>query len=216
MTIRLHEVHPSLVHMPITLVPVAIGADIMGRATGNRGLLEMGRRSMDLAAAGAALSTISGLIAQEEVNADGEAKDMLITHRNINLAATVMTGLMALWRTERYRPSLAYLGLGVAGVAALTYSAYLGGTMVYQHGVGVAPAGGQWRENEPALGKGRPARVIKDVATDIARGMKHLVQELAKGKIVPWLTDGHGQQHAEGAERTGNAMSSEEQHASAT
>ncbi|HEX6965017.1 MAG TPA: DUF2231 domain-containing protein [Gemmatimonadaceae bacterium] len=216
MTIRLQEVHPSLVHLPIALVPVAIGADIMGRATGNRSLLEMGRRSMELAAAGAAVSAMSGLVAQEEVNVHDETMDMLITHRNINLAATVMTGLLALWRSERYRPSRTYLGLGLASIAAFVYSAYLGGTLVYQYGVGVAPAGGQWRANAPAIGAGRPAAVVKDVATDLAHGVKHLVQELAKGKLVPWLTDGHGPRHVVVTEGAENAKAAQAAHPPAT
>jgi uncharacterized membrane protein len=34
MTIRLQGVHPSLVHLLIALVHVAVGADILGSATG--------------------------------------------------------------------------------------------------------------------------------------------------------------------------------------
>jgi hypothetical protein len=124
--------------------------------------------------------------------------DMLITHRNINLAATVMTGLMALWRSKQDRPSVTYLGLGLAGIGALAYSAYLGGRLVYEFGVGVAPAGGQWRADAPELGAGHPGRFARAAATDLAHGVKHLGQELAKGKIVPWLTNG-ADGHAQGA-----------------
>jgi uncharacterized membrane protein len=188
MTIRLQEVHPSLVHLPISLLPLAIGADALGRATGNRGLLETGRRTVGVAAVGAALSGVSGLIAQEEVNVQGETMDMLITHRNINIAATLVTGLMAVWRSKRYRPSLGYLGLGLAGVGVLAYSAYLGGTLVYKHGVGVAPAGGQYRKNPPELGAVAEAGAFaRDAAKDLVHGVKHLAQELAQGKILPSL-----------------------------
>ena len=198
MTIRLQEVHPSLVHLPLALVPTAIGADLVGRATGDRDLLGAGRRGMALAPAGAAVSAATGLIAQEEVNVHDATMDMLITHRNINLAATVMTGLMALWRSKRDRPSVTYLGLGLAGIGALAYSAYLGGRLVYEFGVGVAPAGGQWRADAPELGAGHPGRFARAAATDLAHGVKHLGQELAKGKIVPWLTNG-ADGHAQGA-----------------
>jgi uncharacterized membrane protein len=202
MAIRLQEVHPSLVHLPISLLPVAIGADLAGRATGNRGLLETGRLAMKVAAVGAALSAVSGLIAQEEVNVHDETMDMLITHRNINLAATVVAGLMATWRGKRYRPSPTYLGIGLAGLAAVTYSAYLGGTLVYKHGVGVEPAGGQYRANPPELGAAGETKAFAAAAvTDLAHGVKHLVQEVAQGKIVPWLTDGRGTPRAAVPER---------------
>ncbi|HET8655893.1 MAG TPA: DUF2231 domain-containing protein [Longimicrobiaceae bacterium] len=189
MSIRLQEIHPSLVHFPIALLPVAIGADLLGRATGSHSLLEAGRRTIQVAAAGAAVAAVSGLVAQEEVNVEGKTMDMLITHRNINLGATVATALMARWRSGRERPTLGYLGLGVAGMAAVTYSAYLGGTLVYRYGVGVEPAGGQWRENPPALGEaGETAAFASDAATDLVHGVKHLGEEIARGKIVPSLT----------------------------
>jgi uncharacterized membrane protein len=201
MTLRLQEVHPSLVHFPIALLPVSIGTDLIGRATGNRGLLETARHTIEIAAVGAALAGVSGLVAQEEVNAEGEARDMLITHRNLNILATLAVGTLALWRSRRYRPSLGYLGLGLAGVAAMTYSAYLGGSLVYEHGVGVEAAGGQHRANPPRLGEsGENARFAKDAATDLVHGIRHLGQETAKGRIVPSLRDG-ARQRSDGAKR---------------
>jgi uncharacterized membrane protein len=191
MTLRLQEVHPSIVHFPIALFPVSIGADVVGRATGNRGLLETARHTIELAAVGSALAGITGLVAQEEVNVEGETMDLLITHRNLNIASTLLMGALALWRSRRYRPSLGYLGLGLAGVGALTYSAYLGGSLVYKHGVGVKSAGGQHRENPPELGEaGQNAAFARDAAVDLVHGVKHLGKETAEGKIVPALTDG--------------------------
>lgn len=200
MTIRLQEVHPSVVHLPIALLPVAIAADIVGRATGSRTLLEIGKRAITVAAAGAAVSAVSGLIAQEEVNVQGPTMDMLITHRNINLAATITAGLMAAWRSGRDRPSLGYIALGLAGIGAVGYSAYLGGTLVYHHGVGVKPAKGQWRESPPELGAaGQTGTFARDAATDLAHGVKHLAQELKEGKFVPALTGEHAQPSSEAA-----------------
>jgi uncharacterized membrane protein len=191
MTLRLQEVHPSLVHFPIALFPVSIGTDAVGRATGNRGLLETARHTIELAAVGAALAGLSGLVAQEEVKVEGETMDMLITHRNLNIVATIVMGALAIWRSRRYRPSLGYLGIGLAGVGTLAYSAYLGGSLVYKHGVGVERAGGQYRENPPELGEaGENATFAKDAAVDLIHGVKHLGKETAEGRIVPSLTDG--------------------------
>lgn len=206
MTIRLQEMHPAIVHLPISLMPVAITADALGRATGNRGLLETGRRTIQVAAISSALSGASGFIAQEEVNADGEALDILITHRNINVAATIVAGLMAVWRSRRYRPSLGYLALGLADIGALTFTAYLGGTMVYRHGVGVKRAGGQYRENPPELGAaGETGAFARDAAGDLVRGVKRLGQELAQRKFLPLLTDWRAARGAAVAERDESA-----------
>jgi uncharacterized membrane protein len=37
MAVRLNEIHPSLVHFPIAIMPVAIGADLLGHVTGASG-----------------------------------------------------------------------------------------------------------------------------------------------------------------------------------
>src|SRR5690349_21106828 len=95
MPMRLQELHPSIVHFPIAFLPIAIGADLLGRLTGSRSLLNLGKAAIGVAAAGAATAATTGLIAQQEVNADGQALDMLITHRNLNLAATVVATAMA-------------------------------------------------------------------------------------------------------------------------
>jgi len=73
MPVRLQEIHPSLVHLPMTLLPLAVGADALGRATGNQSLRDVGRWAMPLAAASAAVLALFGLIAQEEVKAEGRA-----------------------------------------------------------------------------------------------------------------------------------------------
>jgi uncharacterized membrane protein len=187
MTVRLQELHPALVHLPIALLPVAIGADLVGRMSGNQSLMETGRRAMTLAAAGAIVSVTTGMIAQEEVNAKGDAHDLLITHRNLNIAATVVATLMAHWRSAHARPSVAYLALGAASVAVVAYTANLGGQLVYHQGVGVEPAHGQYRADAPELRPGELRRFVTDAVTDLVHGVEHLTQETAQGKLVPSL-----------------------------
>jgi uncharacterized membrane protein len=197
MAMRLQELHAAAVHLPVTVFPIAVGVDLAGRATGHRGLLAAGRRAIGVAAAGAIVSALTGLIAQEEVNVEGEAMDMLITHRNLNLVATVVATAMASWRAGRERPSTGYLAVGLAGVGVLTYTAYLGGTLVYQYGVGVAPAGGQYREDAPELGvDGETGEFLTDAGTDLVHGVKHLAQEVAQGKLAPSLGVGPTAAHA--------------------
>lgn len=188
MAIRLQELHAAAVHFPVALLPVAVGVDLLGHTTGDRRLLEAGRLAIGAAAVGAAVSAITGLIAQEEVNVEGETMDMLITHRNLNLAATVTAGLMARWRARHDRPTAAYLALGLAGIGLVSYTAYLGGTLVYKRGIGVAPAGGQYRENPPELGEtGQTGTFFRTAAKDVVHGAKHLAQEVAQARIAPSL-----------------------------
>ncbi|MEO8546573.1 MAG: DUF2231 domain-containing protein [Burkholderiaceae bacterium] len=93
MAIRLQQMHPALVHLPITLLPLAVGADLLGCLTGNRSLHSFGQKTIAIAAFGAVASAVTGLIAAEDVNVEGDARDMLMTHRKLNFAATVVASI---------------------------------------------------------------------------------------------------------------------------
>ncbi len=187
MALRLEEMHPALVHLPIAFTPVAIGAEIAGEITGNRSLRSFGRNAITVAAVGAIASGTSGLIAGEEVNVQGRSRDMLMTHRNLNFLAAVVVGGLALWRARRDRPSLGYLALGSAVTGLFGYTAYLGGKIITEYGVGVAPAGGIYRPDAPALGTAPVTEFAKEAGKDLVHGVKHMVEEVAAGQIVPAL-----------------------------
>ena len=189
MTMRLHEVHPSIVHFPITLFPVSLGVDLVGRVSGDEQLLEAGRLGMIGAAASTALAGVFGFIAQEEVVA-GEARDILVTHRTMNIGFLALASTMAAVRARQRRPSLSYLAAGIIGTAGLLYSAYLGGKMVYTHGVGVEKAAGVDQAEAPELLPAEAGRVARKSLTHAARGVWHTAQDMAAGDIAPALAAG--------------------------
>lgn len=188
MAIRLEQIHPMLVHLPIALLPLSVGADALGRATSNEALMSFGKTAACAAAVGAVVSTSTGLIAGEEVNVEGEYMDMLITHRNLNVLATIVASGMAVWRFGRRTPSVAYLAVGAMGIGVVAYSAYLGGKLVYEIGAGVKPAKGVYREDAPTLSPGRIGEFVQAAGAGLANGVKHLVQEVQQGKLVPTLS----------------------------
>ena len=189
MTMRLQEMHPAIVHVPIAFLPVSVGADFLGRVAGEP-LLSFARKAMLVAAVGAVGAGVSGLIAGEEVNVEGRSRDMLMTHRNLNVVAMLAVGCLALWRRRQAKPNLAYLAVGAAASGILGYTAYLGGELISDFGVGVEPAGGVYRPNAPELGKAPVTTFAKEAATDLVHGVKHLVEEVAGGQLVPALTSG--------------------------
>lgn len=187
MALGLQEMHPALVHFPIALLPLAVGADAVGSLTGNQSAFSFGQKAVCVAAVGAVASAVTGLIAGEEVNVEGPSQDALMTHRNLNFTATVVAIGMALWRVKHRRPTAAYLGIGAAGVGVLAYTAYLGGKLVYHVGVGVEPAHGVYRPDAPTLRTGQIGPFIKAAGTDLVHGVEHMVEEVAKGKLVPTI-----------------------------
>ena len=188
MAIRLHQMHPALVHLPITLLPLAVGADLLGCIIGGKSLHSFGQKAIVLAAAGAGAAAVTGLIAGEEVNVEDGARDMLMTHRNLNFAVTVAAIWMAAVRSQRKTPAALYLGVGAASVGLLAYTAYLGGKLVYESGAGVEPAHGVYRSDAPALGDGNAGAFFKAAATDLVHGVQHMAAEVSAGKVVPTLT----------------------------
>lgn len=188
MAIRLEEMHPTLVHLPIALVPLAVVADWLGAVRDDDSLRGVGRTAIRVAAVGAVAAASTGLIAGEEVN-EGDAHEMLATHRNLNAAVTLTTVAMASWRARVERPGALYLATGAAAVGLLGYTAYLGGKLVYANGVAVKPAGGVYRSGAPTMRAGQLRAFAGAALVDLFNGIRHMVQEVSSGRLVPYLTN---------------------------
>lgn len=189
MAMRLQELHPALVHFPIALLPTALAADAVGRFADNPQLSEIGRRLMPFAAGSTVLAGLAGLIAQEaSVVPDGPAHDQLTTHRNLNLGLIGLATLLAVRRSGRRRASRGYLVAGFAGLGAMMYSASLGGKLVYEHGLGVEPAGGLHEDQAPELRPDNLGEVARLAATQIEHGARHAWEHLREGEFAPTLT----------------------------
>jgi uncharacterized membrane protein len=176
MSMRLQEVHPALVHYPIALLPTALGADALGRLTGSDALLEVGRRLTPIAAAGTLLAGLFGFVAQETVRTDETTEELLATHRTLNIGLVALTAALAGKRARMRRPTLAYLAVGAVGLGVMGYSAYLGGKMVYHHGVGVSAAGGLLEEEAPEITPTTLPEVAAVAADHLRAGVEHTIQ----------------------------------------
>lgn len=178
---QLHEFHPALVHLPIALLPASLAADAAG-------MHDAGRAGIALAAGSAALAAASGVVAQEAVETDEVSHDLLATHRTLNLGVLGATVAMALHRAGREQPGGGYLALGLAAVGVTLYSAYLGGRMVYAHGVGVEPAGGVDDDHAPPVEDASAGALLRRIGHDLRHGLRHTFKHLRKGDAVPALT----------------------------
>lgn len=187
MPMRIQEIHPSLVHYPLALIPAALVADAAGFATGNRKLMEMGRTLMPWGAGSAAFAAVAGLAAYSAAKFDTRSRSMALTHGNLNLGLVGVLGAMTAWRVTRRAPTPAYLLLGFAGLAATTYSAYLGGHMVYEHGVGVAKAGGLKEHRAPQLVPSQFGDAWRSIKSNIVATLKRAIAHAKAGQVVPEL-----------------------------
>ena len=92
-------------------------------------------------------------------------------------------------RLQEMHPAL---GFGAVGV--LAYTAYLGGKLVYEVGVGVGPVKSVYRADASALKSGQIGSFVKTAGTDFVHGVQHMAQKVAKGRLIPTLIAGFRKQ----------------------
>lgn len=188
MAMRLQELHPALVHLPLALFPASLAADLIGSRSANPALLQAGRLGILAATGGALASAITGAIAQQTSTFDQDSRDLLVTHRTLNLGLISVIGGMAAHRLRGRSPGPTYLAIGAAAMGLMTYSAYLGGVMVYQKGIGVDGRGTLRRPDAPYLEPERSRDILRTAASHLREGLRDVVLTMARGELVPALT----------------------------
>lgn len=201
MSLRLHELHPVLVHLPLSALPAAVLCDAVALARRDPRLARLGSGLWTAAATGALLAGVAGLAASQEVRVKGERQvDLLFLHGLGNLFLSATAFSLAGWRLLR-RPSFASCAAGVVATLAAGYTSYLGGELVYDHAVGVKrPEAPISREESPRL-LSRPAP--KKLVLDAKKGAAWLFAELGR-RLAP------RERPAAGPQRRAHAPKAEE------
>jgi len=166
--LRTHELHPALVHLPLALLPAAALADLAAvLRPRDRRLDRTGALLWGATAAAGAVTGLAGLAASQEIElAEPRARDMLFLHGLGNVAVVLVATAVAL-RRRRRRADLTSAAAGLLAAGAATYTAYLGGELVYTHGAGVKPLDGRAASAPPLRSREAPRRL----AVDAARGL---------------------------------------------
>lgn len=219
---QLHELHPAIVHAPLTLLPAAAAADLTALRAGDAAWERVGRRFWAIGTASAVLAGVAGLAASQQVRlGEPRARDMTFVHGMGNLAITATALGLAAWRRRR-PPTPSSVGVGLVACGLALYTATLGGKMVYEYGVGINPMPAdapQGTLRGPALlSRAAPAALVRDAG----RGLRWLVTRLrdalrgrepiapgtsgvTRAASAPYETPGAptGEEHAGAAARTG-------------
>jgi uncharacterized membrane protein len=172
MSMRTHELHPSLVHAPLVLLPAAAMVDLLAA-------LSPRDRRLDRAGAGLWWGTVAaglaaglaGMAASQEIELpDERARDRMFVHGIGNVALLLSALGVASWRS-RHRASLTSAATGLLAAGAATYTAYLGGELVYSDGAGVKPLGGAAAAAPALFSRQAPGRLGRDAV----RGLRWLL-----------------------------------------
>jgi len=180
MPIRLHELHPTLVHAPLGLLPVAAGLDLVCAFNYDRFLDRSARMLWGLGTAGGLLAGTTGLAASQEVKVtDDNVRQAMLIHGVGNVLITLGAVSILSFRMRK-RPTLTSAMLALGAVSATIFTGWLGGELVYARGVGVkrmAAAQGEGVSDSPDLVSDRsPGKFFGDVA----RGLVWAVRETKK------------------------------------
>lgn len=136
-----HPLHPALVAEPIGMWTFSLLMDGAASLTGNECAQEAADTAVTAGLVAAAVSGMAGLAEFMRVPPDEKSQNTAFLHGMLNISAVGLYAINAIIRTGRrksgrpggFLPKL----LSLAGVAAISYSGWLGGNLVYNHGAGV-------------------------------------------------------------------------------
>lgn len=135
-TVKDHPIHPMLIAFPIGFWTGSLIADIAYAATGNSFWTTMASALIGFGIIGALLAAIPGFIDYFTAPMDAKTKGTATKHMLVNLGVTALFIINYFVRAGTPGSSTGYV-LSVIAIAALLYSGWLGGDMVYDHKVGV-------------------------------------------------------------------------------
>jgi uncharacterized membrane protein len=138
--------HPALVHFPIALSLVAVLLELVARHRRARSLEGAAAVVISLAALGSVAAVVSGNAAHDEAVVAPAAASMVTRHEEVGeiamwLLLALAAARLVLTRSGWFTGAVPWVYLAGAVLVAgmVSYNGYLGGRMVFEHGLGTAP-----------------------------------------------------------------------------
>lgn len=139
----MQNIHPLIVHFPIALLLIGVGADLASHILWRNSLKHVGWWCQLLGFLALVAAVTTGLIAESAVVHNDAAHEIMETHEQLGFAVLGLFAILFIWRSLRrsHLPEalvqrLAYLILAIAATGVMAYGAHLGGRLVYEFGVG--------------------------------------------------------------------------------
>ena len=160
--------HPAVVHFPIALSVLSVGADAAGWVTRHHAisssLFAAGWWALAVAVSSAAVAVGLGIVDMRRATMEEDTHLKVHHHMRIGFGVFAGLALLSAWRLLRvlggdYSVGTVYLAVGIVLLLLIGYQGSLGGELVFRLGVGVA--------GTPAMGTND-----SEDAHDMA-GMKH-------------------------------------------
>lgn len=131
-----HPLHPMLVVFPIGLWVFSFAADLIYLSTDNAAWIPVAYYTMAGGIVGAIVAAVPGAIDLFSITS-GKTRRTGMWHMLLNVTALVLFAVNFWLRSPDQAPTSALVWLSAISVALLGVSGWLGGDMVYRHGVAV-------------------------------------------------------------------------------
>lgn len=131
-----HPIHPMLVVFAIGLLGFSFVSDLFFLATRNYVWGDVAYYTMAGGIVGALLAAVPGAVDLFSLP-HSRARAVGVVHMSINLVVVALFAINFWWRSSIAPDATGPIWLSALGVALLAVSGWLGGEMVYVHGVGV-------------------------------------------------------------------------------
>jgi uncharacterized membrane protein len=132
----MHSWHPVVVHLPLVGLLFAVLFDLVAVQRHSTRWHDAATALWWIGFLGAAAAITTGLFAYNRVEHSDLGHEEMVLHRNLALSAVAVLLITAIWRWRRpYSQGAAILGL--VGALVLAGAGYLGGDLVYRHGIGI-------------------------------------------------------------------------------
>lgn len=139
------RLHAALNDLPAALLLVSVLFDLAGAIRKREDFRTVGFWTLIVGVLGTGAAVIAGLKAEASVEHSDEAHAVMEVHQTMGLIVLGVFGILALWRLARRRnqsrPEQTVAALvGLAGLAVLVRTARLGGTLMFDHALGIPTA----------------------------------------------------------------------------
>ena len=142
--LSLSNLHPLFVHFPIVLIPLFFLFDLSGLVFKKPSWRELATVLLWLSVTFAGLTLLTGLVASKSIPHSENVHLIMESHKHLAVLVFFLTVILTIWRVSHTHPPLGVDGWSFIAIAGLTsllvaFTADMGGLMVYQYGVAVAP-----------------------------------------------------------------------------
>lgn len=134
--------HTVVVDFAVALLITSVACDLLGRAAEEEELVTVATWTLYFGTLAAGFAVLSGLAAYDLAAPDGVADATALRHRNSGIVTLSCFTACTLWRLRAHgtiggRWSGIYWLIASIGLGSLVVTGWLGGRLVFLHGVGV-------------------------------------------------------------------------------